>query len=45
MYAYCINNPVMYVDPTGYAHEKLAADIITVVACLGYIVEYAEKTA
>ena len=43
MFAYCLNNPVMYVDPTGHANEELAADIITVIACLCYIGEYAKR--
>ena len=43
MYAYCYNNPVMYVDPTGYANEKLAAAIVTIFGCIIYINDYAEK--
>lgn len=43
MYAYCYNNPVIYVDPSGCANEELAAAIVTIIGCLVYINDYAEK--
>ncbi len=45
MYAYCLNNPVMYVDPTGYITDtqKMVISIITVIGALCYIEDYAER--
>ena len=45
MFAYCLNNPVMYVDPSGYITEtqKMAVDIVVIIGALCYIADYAEK--
>lgn len=50
MFSYCYNNPVMYSDPTGNVtggysspSEQVAINVSTIVACLVYIVDYAEK--
>ncbi len=50
MYAYCYNNPVMYSDPSGYAvsdyytsSEMVAINVTTIIICLVYIADYAEK--
>ncbi len=48
MYAYCLNNPVMYVDPTGYEAEdpfiQVLEDLLWLLLYASYIEEYAEKT-
>ena len=43
MFAYCQNNPVMYSDPSGKAHEELVAALITVIGCMCYIGKFAEE--
>ena len=49
MFAYCLNNPVNYTDPSGKAisnltsSELLAVNISTIIVCMACIAEYAEK--
>ncbi len=49
LYAYCYNNPVMYVDYVGNlpsalnSSEMLAIRVVTIIGCLFYIADYAEK--
>ena len=45
MFAYCLNNPVRYSDPSGYlsSTEQVAVNVATIFACLIYIADYAER--
>lgn len=43
MYAYCLNNPVMYVDPSGKSSEQIAIDVAVMFSYLAVFAELIEN--